>query len=63
MKFVQDVRTEWQPVRMLPSVPEYSEFPFTNVEMSDSEDRSDARPSRLTWSYYGKNRAILERQS
>jgi len=58
-KVLPDVRTMWQHVRTLPSVPEYSEIfwvSFTDAESSDSIDSPDARSSRsdavLFWEEY-----------
>jgi len=36
---------------------------LTDAKMSDCEDRPTLGQAVWTWSYYGKNRAILERRS
>jgi len=55
-KFLQDVRTTWQHVRTLPSVPEYSGFPLRTP-------KGLIVKTVRTWSYFRKNCAILERRS
>jgi len=62
-KFLQDVRTTWQLVRMLPSILEYFEFSLQAWKGVTAKTVRKLGQAVWTWTYYGKNCAILERQS
>jgi hypothetical protein len=61
-KFLQDVRTKWQHIRTLPSIPEYSGFPLRTRKGVTVMTIQTLGQAVRTWSYFGKNRAILERR-
>lgn len=62
-KFLQDIRTMWQHIRTLPSVPKYSEFPLRTRKGVIVKTVRTLSEAVRTWTCYGKNRAILERRS
>jgi hypothetical protein len=62
-KFLQDVRTTWQHVQMLPSIPECFEFPLRMWKGLTVKTVRRLGQAVRTWSCFEKNRVILERQS
>jgi len=62
-KFLQDVRMMWQLVWTISSIPEYSEFPLRVRKGVTAKTVWMLGQAVQTWSYFGKNHAILERRS
>jgi hypothetical protein len=62
-KFLQDVRTTWQLVRTISSIPEYSTFPLRARKGVTVKTVQTLGQAIRTWSCFGKNCAILERRS
>jgi hypothetical protein len=62
-KFLQDVRTMWQLVQTLSSISEYFRFPLQARKGVAAKTVRALGQAVRTWTCYGKNCAILERQS
>jgi len=62
-KFLQDVWMMWQHVWTLPSIPEYFRFPLRAQKGETVKTVWTLGQAVQTWSYYGKNCAIMEMRS
>jgi hypothetical protein len=62
-KFLQDVRTTWQLVWTISSIPKYFRFPLRMRKGVTVKTIQALGQAVWTWSCFGKNHAILERRS
>jgi hypothetical protein len=62
-KFLQDVRTMWQLVWTISSIPEYFGFSLRVRKWVIVKIVWTLGQAVRTWSYFGKNHALLERRS